>query len=207
MEVGCSELEGRSLSDSDLQVRWDNASKEVEKVIEMGSKLGVQFIGSIDEVGNGGTVLFWKDTWCGNRPLKLLFSRLYRLPKRKLAKVEDLSVNNSFRDVVWEDVFSRPLLGREFNILAELQYCLLDTNLEDKIIRVHDRVGIFSLKKLSYLLTHLNGGCADFIADKLCKVKNFRFSTVMVQAEDHFGEEVFRLSLEHRIMEDLERGS
>ncbi|KAK8597765.1 hypothetical protein V6N13_095163 [Hibiscus sabdariffa] len=45
-----SELEGRSLSDSDLQTRWDVATKEAEKVVEMGVKLGVQFIGPMEEV-------------------------------------------------------------------------------------------------------------------------------------------------------------
>ncbi|KAK8568278.1 hypothetical protein V6N12_006834 [Hibiscus sabdariffa] len=45
-----SELEGRSLSDSDLQTRWDIATKEAEKVVEMGAKLGVQFIGPMEEV-------------------------------------------------------------------------------------------------------------------------------------------------------------
>ncbi|KAK8608396.1 hypothetical protein V6N13_023820 [Hibiscus sabdariffa] len=44
------ELEGRSLSDSDLQIRWDIAIKEAEKVVEMGVKLGVQFIGPMEEV-------------------------------------------------------------------------------------------------------------------------------------------------------------
>ncbi|KAK8576391.1 hypothetical protein V6N13_090864 [Hibiscus sabdariffa] len=45
-----SDLEGRSLSDSDLQTRWDIATKEAEKVVEMGAKLGVQFIGPMEEV-------------------------------------------------------------------------------------------------------------------------------------------------------------
>ncbi|KAK9016745.1 hypothetical protein V6N11_079239 [Hibiscus sabdariffa] len=45
-----SELEGRSLSDSGLQTRWDIATKEVENVVEMSAKLGVQFIGPMEEV-------------------------------------------------------------------------------------------------------------------------------------------------------------
>ncbi|KAK8633145.1 hypothetical protein V6N13_013999 [Hibiscus sabdariffa] len=45
-----SELEGRSLFDSDLENSWDIATKEAEKVVEMGVKLGVQFIGSMEEV-------------------------------------------------------------------------------------------------------------------------------------------------------------
>ncbi|KAK8675491.1 hypothetical protein V6N13_033557 [Hibiscus sabdariffa] len=45
-----SELEGSSLSDFDLQIRWDIVTKETEKVVEMSVKLGVQFIGSMKEV-------------------------------------------------------------------------------------------------------------------------------------------------------------
>ncbi|KAK8529233.1 hypothetical protein V6N12_060020 [Hibiscus sabdariffa] len=55
---GIDELEGTSLSDYILQARWDTATKEIEKVIEMGSKLEVQFISLVDEEGdrrNSGT--------------------------------------------------------------------------------------------------------------------------------------------------------
>ncbi|KAK8636537.1 hypothetical protein V6N13_124282 [Hibiscus sabdariffa] len=70
MVVGCSELEGRSLSDSDLPATWDNAIKEAEKAIEMGSKLGVQFIGLIDEVVRDIAELEMKEAdpwwWCSS---------------------------------------------------------------------------------------------------------------------------------------------
>ncbi|KAK8659534.1 hypothetical protein V6N13_029734 [Hibiscus sabdariffa] len=48
---------------------------------------------------------------------------------------------------------------------------MLDPNLEDKLIWIHDRVGVFSLKKVSSLLLHLIGDFIDIVADKLWKVK------------------------------------
>ncbi|KAL4351513.1 hypothetical protein GQ457_06G022440 [Hibiscus cannabinus] len=36
-----SELSGRSLSDSDLKIRWNNTIKEARKALELGKSLGV----------------------------------------------------------------------------------------------------------------------------------------------------------------------
>ncbi|KAL4387762.1 hypothetical protein GQ457_09G013100 [Hibiscus cannabinus] len=40
-----SELSGRSLSDSDLMARWESATKEARNAMELGKKVGIQFVG------------------------------------------------------------------------------------------------------------------------------------------------------------------
>lgn len=40
------------------------------------------------KVGNGKKALFWHDTWIGDRPLKLLFPRLYSITTIKDAPIE-----------------------------------------------------------------------------------------------------------------------
>ncbi|KAK5837223.1 hypothetical protein PVK06_013033 [Gossypium arboreum] len=42
-------------------------------------------------IGNDKSVLFWEDIWCGNRPLKTEFLRLFRLVKAKKEVVEAFS--------------------------------------------------------------------------------------------------------------------
>ncbi|KAK8488855.1 hypothetical protein V6N11_071055 [Hibiscus sabdariffa] len=45
-----SELEGRSLSDSDLQAIWELGTREAEKAISLGNDLGIKFRGDKNEV-------------------------------------------------------------------------------------------------------------------------------------------------------------
>lgn len=64
-------------------------------------------------VGDGKSVLFWEDVWCGDQPLKVDFSRLFKLAKAKNSLVFEVARNNSFVEVQWDNVFSRLLLDRE----------------------------------------------------------------------------------------------
>lgn len=70
------------------------------------------------EIGNGKSMMFWVDIWCGNSPLKLEFPILFRLAKLKNGMVFDYSNNSSFSKVKWEDLFIKPLLDRELGILS-----------------------------------------------------------------------------------------
>ncbi|KAK8497082.1 hypothetical protein V6N12_000242 [Hibiscus sabdariffa] len=45
-----SDLSGRSLSDSDLLARWESATKEARKAMELGKKVGIQFVGDERQV-------------------------------------------------------------------------------------------------------------------------------------------------------------
>ncbi|KAL4378935.1 hypothetical protein GQ457_02G038900 [Hibiscus cannabinus] len=75
----------------------------------------------------------------------------------------------------WEEVFSRPLLERERCLLTELIQALHDkeinTNMEDRLIWIHDTAGNFSVKHLSSLLVQTNADCVEFKFDRLWKIK------------------------------------
>ncbi|KAK8597818.1 hypothetical protein V6N13_095215 [Hibiscus sabdariffa] len=45
-----SELEDRSLSDSDLKIRWENGIREAKETIAVGRKVGMEFIGDEREI-------------------------------------------------------------------------------------------------------------------------------------------------------------
>ncbi|KAK8999279.1 hypothetical protein V6N11_070455 [Hibiscus sabdariffa] len=45
-----SEIEGRSLSDSDLKTRWENGIKEAKETLEVGKKVGIEFFGDEQEI-------------------------------------------------------------------------------------------------------------------------------------------------------------
>ncbi|KAH1063332.1 hypothetical protein J1N35_028319 [Gossypium stocksii] len=50
-------------------------------------------------IGNGKSVLFWEDIWCGIRPLKVEFPRLFKLATVKNIVVKDVAKNNGFEEV------------------------------------------------------------------------------------------------------------
>ncbi|KAK8637070.1 hypothetical protein V6N13_064500 [Hibiscus sabdariffa] len=52
VDITSSELEGRSLSDSDLRTRRDFQIKEARKTLEVGNELGVKFLGPAQDVIN-----------------------------------------------------------------------------------------------------------------------------------------------------------
>ncbi|KAH1084275.1 hypothetical protein J1N35_024036 [Gossypium stocksii] len=72
------------------------------------------------KLGNGKTVLFLEDQWCGDGPLNLDFPRLFRLAKFKSSSVLCYSSNNGFSNTNWENLFVRPLLDREKVLLVHL---------------------------------------------------------------------------------------
>ncbi|TYG59019.1 hypothetical protein ES288_D08G268700v1, partial [Gossypium darwinii] len=106
--------------------------------------------------GNGNTIIFWEDIWCGERPLRVEFPRLFRLVNNKKGLVKDFLNLNGFNEVNWVDLFIRPLLDRELNMLNRLREVVSSKVLvpeeEDRLIWIHDNNGVFSVKKLTELL-------------------------------------------------------
>jgi len=56
------------------------------------------------EVSDGSTISFWHNQWCGEGPLKELFSGLYALAMNRNAFVPDYRVQG-FDNYVWTPVF------------------------------------------------------------------------------------------------------
>jgi hypothetical protein len=60
------------------------------------------------EVGNGYQVLFWKDVWCGERPLMDAFPTLFTISCAKEAWVEEnMDIVNGA--IHWNVLFIRPV--------------------------------------------------------------------------------------------------
>jgi len=58
----------------------------------IGSGVGSWFDDNIRKVvGNGRNTFFWTDNWLGGAPLKLQFSRLFKLSVHKECSVEDMT--------------------------------------------------------------------------------------------------------------------
>ncbi|TYI29742.1 hypothetical protein ES332_A05G338300v1 [Gossypium tomentosum] len=93
-------------------------------------------------VGNGQSILFWEDAWCGDRPLRVEFPRLFRLALNKKGNVIDFSISKGFKEVNWTDLFSRPLLEREVQMVSSLKEAvsnkILFPEVEDKLLWKHD---------------------------------------------------------------------
>ncbi|KAK8696149.1 hypothetical protein V6N13_001286 [Hibiscus sabdariffa] len=125
------------------------------------------------------------DTWCGDAPLMMLFSRLFRLAKKKVAIVLEMSDNSCWYELKWDEVFFRPLLDREVKRLSEMLLVLqgmnVNANVEDRIIWVHDEAENFFVNLLSSLLVLMDTERVDFNFDRLWKLKvppNVEFSVV-----------------------------
>ncbi|GKC34028.1 hypothetical protein Tco_1046412 [Tanacetum coccineum] len=57
-------------------------------------------------VGDGSSILLWKDNWNGNGPLMLRFNRLYHLDVNKDCRLSDRKVHDAW---VWNS--NRPIIG------------------------------------------------------------------------------------------------
>ncbi|KAH1129756.1 hypothetical protein J1N35_001134 [Gossypium stocksii] len=126
-------------------------------------------------IGNGKSVLFREDLWCGDKTLKEEFPRLFRLALKKNCFVKDVARNNNFEEVHWESVFSRKLLDREKCMVEKLNFLMssvvLNEEVEDRINWIHESGGIFLVKKLSYLLAHDGMKAIEFQFDRIRKLK------------------------------------
>ncbi|KAL4290702.1 hypothetical protein GQ457_14G020890 [Hibiscus cannabinus] len=75
------------------------------------------------QLGDGRTTLFWEDMWCGEKPFRVVFNRLYRLAWNK-GVVSEMDGQYGLQDVIWELQFSRNLLDREKQMVLALEMAL-----------------------------------------------------------------------------------
>ncbi|KAB2063727.1 hypothetical protein ES319_A10G237100v1 [Gossypium barbadense] len=101
----------------------------------------------------------WLDIWCGDRPLRVEFPRLFRLSLNKSGFVKDFSKSND----------------REVNMVSRLMeavYCMvLIPEVEDRLIWIHDKQGEFSMRKLSELLICAETADFRFAFDRIWNLK------------------------------------
>ena len=106
-------------------------------------------------VGNGRRIKFWKDKWCGDELLCVLFPSLFALASCKEAWVADLWMYSNKKGV-WIPNFSRPL--NEWDIetvecfFSRLQDKAVDVEGEDKMFWVATKSESFSIKSLYSIL-------------------------------------------------------
>ncbi|KAA3453163.1 TSL-kinase interacting protein 1-like [Gossypium australe] len=126
-------------------------------------------------VGNGNLIIFWEDIWCGDRPLRVEFPRLFRLALNKSGLVKEFLSLNGFKEINWAEFFSRSLLDREIIMVSRLKEvvsCLvLIPKEEDRLIWIHDKKGVFSVRKLTKLLISVDVADCRFAFDRIWKLK------------------------------------
>jgi hypothetical protein len=69
------------------------------------------------EIGNGSKILFWHDVWCGEIPLKTLFSELFLIARGKDAWVEE-NMQRENGTILWNILFSRPVYDWEVEAVS-----------------------------------------------------------------------------------------
>ena len=70
-------------------------------------------------VGDGSSIMFWKDVWLGNISFQSLFPTLFRILCNKSETLGDVLAR--FEDLQsWDFLFRRPLLDRESEELTKL---------------------------------------------------------------------------------------
>jgi hypothetical protein len=77
-------------------------------------------------VGNGTSVLFWKDVW-NNNHLDEAFPRLF-----SFAKNQDISVAEFLQNNIIEDQFHTPLSNEAFQEYQELQNLIQNLQIQEK---------------------------------------------------------------------------
>ncbi|KAL4352206.1 hypothetical protein GQ457_06G015670 [Hibiscus cannabinus] len=126
-------------------------------------------------VGDGNFVLFWEDVWCGDSSFRVKFARLYRLASNKGTLVADLAINDEFIIFNWQSWFTRELLKREMPLVKELHSKILNTKLiqgvQDRIIWIHEKSGLFTVKKLTNILLNSDVEWPDFNFGRLWRIK------------------------------------
>ncbi|KAK5786883.1 hypothetical protein PVK06_041531 [Gossypium arboreum] len=108
------------------------------------------------KIGNGKSALFWWDNWCRDRPLKLIYPRLFHLAKSKDCTVAEVVCMLGNGSSSWNEYFTRPLLDREQGLCKELAErvngTVLNLNIEDRLCWAKDKGGDFLVKKCTKLL-------------------------------------------------------
>ncbi|XP_077249006.1 uncharacterized protein LOC143888448 [Tasmannia lanceolata] len=101
------------------------------------------------KVYSGNRIKFWRDVWCANEALEILFPKLMRVAADKDAMVGECfeRVDNK---VVWCPKFRRNFFDRELEALSALfeiiEKCYIKKSGEDKRIWMWNSSGFFSIK-------------------------------------------------------------
>ena len=106
-------------------------------------------------LGNGRRISFWKDVWCGEEALSLMFPNLFRFTAQKNARVADLWDWDS-GDGGWNPIFLRPFNDWEMEKVDSLLQVLYRKQIrplmEDKILFKGSRNDAFSVKSMYRVL-------------------------------------------------------
>ncbi|WVZ96894.1 hypothetical protein U9M48_042474, partial [Paspalum notatum var. saurae] len=97
-------------------------------------------------IGDGTQVRFWKDTWCGNQPLKLQYPSLFNIVRKKGATVAD-----GMSSVPLNITFRRGLYGERLNYWNELVGRVMNLALRagrDKFIWGLNKTGVFTVRSM-----------------------------------------------------------
>ncbi|XP_071740106.1 uncharacterized protein [Rutidosis leptorrhynchoides] len=135
--------------------------KEIIKAGKMADDTGASFSSSFSKkLGNGNTILFWDEIWCGSERLGDTFHRLYMLESNKDATVADRIINvNSTSTSNW--CWVRPPRGRALNEILELNNLISSVTLTDQSDSWKfnlDSTGIYTTKTLSQIINNLKLG-------------------------------------------------
>jgi hypothetical protein len=114
------------------------------------------------EVGTGSQVLFWKDVWCGDRPLMNAFPALFNIACAKEAWVEEnMAIVNGA--IQWNVLFIRPVHDWELEEVLRFFELLYSQQLrqggEDKICWAPLKRRFFEVK--SYYKLRINSKPVD----------------------------------------------
>ncbi|XP_071739984.1 uncharacterized mitochondrial protein AtMg00310-like [Rutidosis leptorrhynchoides] len=143
---------------------WLDIVKTCFKIDEV----GIDFTRSmVRTIGNGNNTSFWQDPWLGNTPLKITYSRLFRLEVNQDAKVCDRVIWQSHAfvsDAVLARVPNGRTRGELMAINNMLQDLSFDTTKEDSWVWSLSGNGNFCTKILNDLIfskTFQTGGITN----------------------------------------------
>jgi hypothetical protein len=123
--------------------------------------------GAINKVMNGEGTLFWKDTWLGDVPLKLIYPRFFDICRVKNAKVVDY-----YEDEEWNIDLIRPLTIADFQVWDDFVTKLNDQELthgRDEVVWALDKSKAFTTQSMYRFMT--DGGIRKDMYKNIWKSK------------------------------------
>ena len=105
------------------------------------------------KIGDGRKALFWHDTWVGDRPLKMVFPRLFSIASIKDAPIESMGSWDGW-SWSWNLSWTRSLRTRDAlerdSLQALLEEVCLSFESSDEFIWAFCKSGSFSVKSFSH---------------------------------------------------------
>lgn len=123
------------------------------------------------EVGNGGRIKFWLDTWCGDESFKSRYSELFNCALNKEGYIADFNSNSG-----WNITFRRNLNDWELDsfcqLLQQLNTCSVDQNNADRLIWINSKDKLFSANNCYKMLLQKNSqGISNWHWEVIWKTK------------------------------------